>query len=133
MDHFVISHKLSFSKVLDILIIAIDSPLFFDLVEWNMPKDFNHKNLPWLKNPDFWDNLPIKFYFAPFLEKGSLSFRERDSENIFVLNLESIKRGLELMAEKCPIYFSDILMNNDDASTADAFLQCCFFGEMLYV
>jgi hypothetical protein len=48
------------------------------------------------------------------------------------LNLKTIKQGLQLMAEKYPSHFSDILSENADASTGDVFLQLCLFGELIY-
>lgn len=54
-----------------------------------------------------------------------------DSERGY-LDLSSIKRGLNLMAQDHPRHFSDILKNNEDATTADVFLQCCVFGEVVY-
>jgi hypothetical protein len=45
------------------------------------------------------------------------------------LNEESIKRGLSVLAIK---HLNDILEENDDGDTADNFLQCCLFGEVIY-
>ncbi len=48
------------------------------------------------------------------------------------LDREAIMRGLQLMAEKEPGYWSDFITENDDAITGDIFLQCALFGEVLF-
>lgn len=48
------------------------------------------------------------------------------------LDLESIRRGLAVFASKEPRHFGDLLAENDDATTADVFLQCCIFGEVIF-
>lgn len=48
------------------------------------------------------------------------------------LNRQSIEKGLQVMAEKYPLHFTDFIKENYDATTADVFLQCCLFGEVVY-
>lgn len=48
------------------------------------------------------------------------------------INLDTIKRGLELMAEKQPKHWADFMKEEDDGSTADVFLQLCLFGDVIY-
>lgn len=43
-----------------------------------------------------------------------------------------LEQGLRLLAEKHPSHMADILDGNDDATTADVFLQLCLFGEVVY-
>jgi hypothetical protein len=50
----------------------------------------------------------------------------------FPLNLETIQKGLQVMAEKYPSHFADILAENDDANTADIFGQCVVYGEEIF-
>ena len=49
-----------------------------------------------------------------------------------VFDLESIQRGLQVMAKDCPRHWQTFLAENDDAETADVFLQCCLYGEIVY-
>lgn len=51
------------------------------------------------------------------------------SKNLYMY---SIQPGLETMAKKCPEHFADIIEDNIDAETADVFIQCCLFGEIVY-
>lgn len=49
-----------------------------------------------------------------------------------LLNRTSIKTGLSLMAKKFPIHFNDIVIGNDDANTADIFLQLALLNDVIY-
>lgn len=70
----------------------------------------------------------------PLNEEGYLIIRStEDSERHFhKFDLDAIKRGLNIMANKYPNYFADIINGNGDAETGDVFLQCCLFGEAIY-
>lgn len=48
------------------------------------------------------------------------------------LSLGEIRKGLLVMAAKYPKHFGDFMGENDDADTADVFLQCCLLGEVVY-
>lgn len=54
------------------------------------------------------------------------------------LNLRSIERGLNLLAQAYAAnkdygyHWRDFVEENDDATTADVFLQFCLFGEVIY-
>jgi hypothetical protein len=41
-------------------------------------------------------------------------------------------RGMDVMQEKYPQHWADIINESDDANTADVFLQCVVFGEVIY-
>lgn len=57
---------------------------------------------------------------------------EADKPTIYTLDLKAIKRGLEVMAEKFPTHFADVLTENDDDNTGDVFLQCALLGNVIY-
>lgn len=57
---------------------------------------------------------------------------EDDDEKKYRLTLPILRKGLQIMAEKYPRNFSDILTENDDAITGDVLLQCALFGELVY-
>lgn len=63
---------------------------------------------------------------------GSLVLRAEDDPKRYTLDMAAIERGLAVMAEKYPKHFADFVAENDDAETADVFLQCCLFGEIVY-
>ena len=55
-----------------------------------------------------------------------------DEEEEYTLDLNAIKRGLDIMSKKYPRHWGDFINQNDDAYTGDCFLQCCIFGEAIY-
>lgn len=66
----------------------------------------------------------------------TLSVDDPDSdsggEKDFVLDIEAIRRGLQIMATKYCKHWNDFVNENDDANTADIFGQCCVYGEYIY-
>jgi hypothetical protein len=48
------------------------------------------------------------------------------------LDRAAVERGLRLMAEKEPRHWADFVSEQDDADTADAFLQLALLGEIVY-
>lgn len=70
----------------------------------------------------------------PLNEGGALIISDiEDEENETKrLDMDAIKKGLQIMAEKYPRHMGDFLNDNDDADTGDVFLQCCLFGEAIY-
>jgi len=53
-------------------------------------------------------------------------------KTVRVIKWKDIQRGLNTMAEIQPLAFSQLISENDDMYTADAFLQCIVFGEVVY-
>jgi hypothetical protein len=70
----------------------------------------------------------------PLNDGGALliSDQEDDRKKQYRLDLESIKKGIQIMAEKYPWEFGNFINDNDDANTGDTFLQCCLFGDVIY-
>lgn len=61
-----------------------------------------------------------------------LSADEHHTEERWLLNREKLLKGVEVMQKKYPRHFADWLSQNDDATTADVYLQCCLFGEAIF-
>ncbi len=57
---------------------------------------------------------------------------EQDPTQSYTLTKERVIQGLALMARKSPQDFADILTDDYDNNTGDAFLQFCIFGELIY-
>lgn len=70
------------------------------------------------------------FYGAPF--SGGAIVVQPFEDPSAALDRTAIQRGLKVMANKYPHHFADALTEHDDATTADVFLQCCLFGELVY-
>lgn len=70
----------------------------------------------------------------PLSKGGSVIFttKHKGYEGEYILDLESIERGLNVMAQKYKRHFNDVLQDQADADTGDVFLQCCLFGELIF-
>lgn len=78
-------------------------------------------------------------YQYPLSEGGAVIISVLDTEEgddhhnkKFRLDLEAINKGLEVMANKFPRHFADMINENGDATTGDVLLQCCLFGDLIY-
>jgi hypothetical protein len=49
-----------------------------------------------------------------------------------VLNREAMEKGVQLMSEKYPRHYADLINENDDSDTSDVFLQLALFGEIVF-
>lgn len=114
-------------RIQDLICSALEggSNYWYTITEFNEPDEF----------PNRFDlNRVFKHVEYPTNPGGSLVIRDKedDSRPDLVLNLDSIARGINVMAEKHPRHFAVFLSENDDAETGDVFLQCCLFGELVY-
>jgi len=57
---------------------------------------------------------------------------DRRTREHWMLGLPQIERGLQLMAEKYPSHFNDLVSENDDATTHDVLVQCAVLGDVVY-
>jgi len=57
---------------------------------------------------------------------------EDEKTKIGEISLASIEKGEQLLADKHTYYLCDILNENMDAKTADAWFQYCSMGELVY-
>jgi hypothetical protein len=48
------------------------------------------------------------------------------------ISKKSIARALQLMADKYPRHFGDIMQDNSDSETADVFFQLAVLGDLIY-
>ena len=56
-----------------------------------------------------------------------------EPSKICKLDLAAMERGLEPFVKVANgRHFADFMAGNDDAETADVYLQCCLFGEIVY-
>ena len=69
----------------------------------------------------------------PLNEGGMVRMVETGTRpKIFELQLDVIARGLDVLANRYPRHFADLINETADVFTADALLQCCLFGELIY-
>jgi len=69
-----------------------------------------------------------------FAEGCSVSLDDCEDGTTFdgVLSRETMVKGLDTMAEKYSGHFQNFIDEDGDSDTADVFLQCCIFGEVVY-
>jgi len=62
-----------------------------------------------------------------------IEITDNDEEDRWNLNQRAIVRGLDLLGSVAHgRHLADFLSENDDAETADVFLQLCLFGDVVY-
>lgn len=49
-----------------------------------------------------------------------------------LVDIGTIRHGLQVMADKYPRHWQDVLDDNEDAITGDVFLQCVLWGEVVF-
>ena len=70
---------------------------------------------------------------APLNQNGFFVIEDLEDDNKrYIVNSDSIDKGLQVMAENFGHHFQDFLNENYDACTGDVFLQCCVFGDVIY-
>ena len=72
------------------------------------------------------------YRFADYPLNGGVIHIQHNDGDIVDLTKESLQTGLQIMADKYPHHFKDLVEDNMDADTADAYLQCCLFDGLLY-
>lgn len=131
---FTVEQKIDPNTVLELLVSAFDGGITYWAgdADARLPNDFDVKNIPWLKETKPWENCRI-CYFGPLVEGGSVVFHKANGEEgKWILDLESVSRGLKVMSSKYPKHWHDLMIDNADAGTADAFVQCCLFGKVIF-
>lgn len=128
--------QVSKQRVSDLLCNALEggSNYWYEIVQKVAPKKFEFYSAPELgggtkENPKVFPHLDY-----PMNPDGCLWIRSlmEDNDSPRSLNLTSLERGLQLMAEKYPHHWGDFLAENDDATTGDVFLQLALYGEVIY-
>ena len=92
--------------------------------------------------PDGMSRSDFKCWWAevPLHKGGVLRFRDledpyvpsADEDDFYHLSIDNIKSGMAAMKAMYPRHWNDFITEGDDAITADVFLQCCVFGDVIY-
>ena len=85
------------------------------------------------------DNQKTEYYKLPFIEGCSITIWDAQDNTPtlngtpkFILDKDAIEKGLKIMAKRYDWHFKNFIDENDDSTTADAFLQCCVFGDIIF-
>lgn len=94
----------------------------------------------WYSNVEFvgrdqYPDIRYDEWFAKCLDEN-IPFEIRITEDEWgkthVLNLESVTTGTMLLVEEETRHYDDWIQENDDATTADVWLQLCLFGKVVF-
>lgn len=122
--------NVSFQRVADLLCCAIEggSTYWAEIVKVKEPKECS-----FLMDSDSGGE-GHKPYLSDYpFNGGSITFSDGEGDMPdSVLDLESIKKGLQVMAIDHPRHWQAFLNENEDADTGDVFLQCCLYGEVVF-
>lgn len=127
MKDITITQTISIQRVQDLLCDAFEggSNYWCRIEKYNYPDNETKESL----------KIEFPHIELPFRE-GSLILKdisgEGDEKKDYILNLPAIIEGLQIMADKESRHFADFLSENYDSITADVFLQCCVFKEVIY-
>lgn len=115
----------------------------------DLPEGFDPDALAWRQGERPWGDVH-RDYFAPLVPGGRWRLfvddtpgslckngtppigKADDGGGMVILDLDAVRRGLQVMATECPRHFANLVNEDDDAETADVFVQCCVFGEVIY-
>ena len=105
----------------------------------------NHMTRSWctafhLKRPGHGDLTDKVWYADPALyERDDFQILVQEDANDdgkgdtdHLIGPAELCKGFQLMATKYPAHFADFISENEDAVTADVFLQCVALGELVY-
>ena len=135
-----ISVPITDKRVKDMLCTALEggSNYWYRIVDHKFPEGVTHQDFK--KGGKFTD--PDDYYHSeqliPLHPECSTFFVDKEEYHEdknckrHELNREALIRGMNVMAEKYPHHFKDFIEENDDADTADVYLQCCLFGELVF-
>ena len=69
----------------------------------------------------------------PFVPGCALLLEDAEDDNkVHELTLDKMKTGLKLMTQKYTHHWRNLITGNDDAETADVFLQLSLFQDIIY-
>jgi hypothetical protein len=103
------------------------------IVEYKEPTDgVNLKEYNTSGEDGCWNKNVIPYIHYPLSKDGYVLIEDFEENRVCKLNLEAIEKGLTIFISKHGMSAGQWLSENFDASTADVFVQCCLFGDVIY-
>lgn len=121
--------KITWGRLRDVLTGAFEggSNYWYLITEFVTP-DVGH--IPWGSESECFSHIdyPVRKGGAVVVADSTESF----TGTMRPVNRETMIEGLKIMISKHFRHFSDVVLEKDDAVTADVFLQCIVFGDVIY-
>lgn len=80
--------------------------------------------------PECWE--PQMFAYLKSNAKNKIFIRDEYSDDVLALTWGKMCKAMQLMANNYSNHLDDLMQENDDATTADVFLQLSLFGDVIY-
>ena len=127
MNTFTAKAPVSTQLIADQVVTAFEGGITYwvDKADLITPDRATLKEKPWYSDPKLYEG---QFRILIVQEDEHIKGAGRD----LFLTPENVQTGLDVMAAKYGNHFRDMMQENGDASTADVFLQCCLFSELVY-
>lgn len=91
---------------------------------------FNPEAMADLDMPECWE--PQVFAYLRANSEHKVLIIDEFSDDVYPLTWDSMCKAMQLMAKDYTHHFNDLIQENDDATTADVFLQLSLFGDVIY-
>lgn len=128
---FKVSQDVTLQRVSDLVCTAIETPQG----DWcRLKRTVTPPKVVFRSSPNLGKGL-FPHIDYPLNHGGAAIFEVEDKDGETrekTLDLQTIAKGLQIMAEKHPKHWADFMAENDDAITGDVFLQCALLGEVIY-
>jgi hypothetical protein len=119
--------EITSQMIADQVITAFESGISYWASDANphQPRGDKLTGRPWYSDP--------KLFEEDFsIEIVQIEPHKPDAPLSVWLTPQNIQSGLDLMAKKYPEQLTNIVTENGDAATADIFIQCAVFGDLIY-
>lgn len=91
---------------------------------------FNPEAMADLDMPQCWE--PQVFAYLRANAEHKVLIIDEFSDNVYPLTWDSMCKAMQKMAKDYTHHFDDLMQENDDATTADVWLQLSLFGDVIY-
>lgn len=77
-------------------------------------------------------DFPQYYCASSFSDENYLLIKDDEDMGEYRINLKTMQEGLQVFSSEFPEHFSYWLQEQDDAESADIFLQCCCFKKLVF-
>ena len=123
-----IQHEITDSRLAHLLCTALES----GHSSWAQITHTEEPKVPDRQKP-WGDEYTPSYIYSPLSKGGFIQICDiEDGGKKYAIARLNLQQGLITMATDYPKHFADFLTGNDDAITADVFLQCAVLGDVVY-